>query len=384
MDNSKENKRYQELAAKWLDKTITAEEEVEFANWYNRDQDLELDIPETFVNNEDWHRSRMFKKIQQEIHPERPFLIRYRFAIAAILLISLSTGLFFYHYPSNLQNVPQNFANGDILPGTNKAFLTLADGTKLSLTDSKSGKLAEQAGVKITKGKDAQLIYTVLPSAGSKLEYNTISTPKAGQYQVNLPDGTQVWLNAASSLRFPTNFSATRERKVELIGEAYFEVAKDPKKAFKVSSSGQEVSVFGTHFNINSYPDEQNTYTTLLEGSISVNGTMLKPEQQSILNGKNIKVIPADLESVMAWKMGYFRFDDESLESIMKKVSRWYDVEVEFQAADLKELEFGGIVSRSEKVSKVLRMLELTTAVSFKLEGNKIMIKQKNNRAERK
>ncbi|NQX37288.1 FecR protein [Pedobacter steynii] len=377
MDDSKENKRYQELASKWLDKIITAEEEVEFANWYNRDQDLELDIPEAFVNNEDWHKSRMFKKIQQEIRPKRSFLIRYRIAIAAILLISLSCGIYFYHYSSTIQDRPKDLVNNDILPGTNKAFLTLADGTRLSLTDSKSGKLAEQAGVKITKGKNAQLIYTVLPSAGTKVEYNTISTPRAGQYQVNLPDGTQVWLNAASSLRFPTNFSAARERRVELIGEAYFEVAKDPEKAFKVSSAGQEVTVFGTHFNINSYPDEQNTYTTLLEGSVSVNGTRLKPEQQSILNGKNIKVVPADLESVMAWKMGYFRFDDESLESIMKKVSRWYDVEVEFQEPDLKELEFGGIVSRSEKVSKVLRMLELTTMRSFKLEGNKIIIKQK-------
>lgn len=377
MDDSKENKRYQELASKWLDKTITADEEVEFANWYNRDQDLELDIPEAFVNNEDWHKSRMFKKIQHEIQPKKSFLIRYRIAIAAILLISLSCGLFFYHYSSTIQEKPKDFVNNDILPGTNKAFLTLADGTRLSLTDYKSGKLAEQAGVKITKGKNAQLIYTVLPSAGNKVEYNTISTPRAGQYQVNLPDGTQVWLNAASSLRFPTNFSAARERRVELIGEAYFEVAKDPKKAFKVSSAGQEVTVFGTHFNINSYPDEQNTYTTLLEGSVSVNGTLLKPEQQSILNGKNIKVVPADLESVMAWKMGNFKFDDESLESIMKKVSRWYDVEVEFEEPDLKELEFGGIISRSEKVSKVLRMLELTKMVSFKLEGNKIVIKQK-------
>jgi transmembrane sensor len=377
MDDSKENKRYQELASKWLDKTITAEEEAEFANWYNRDQDLELDIPEAFVNNEDWHKSRMFKKIQQEIRPERSFLTRYRIAIAAILLISLSCALLFYHYSPTIQDRPKDLVNNDILPGTNTAFLTLADGTKLSLTDHKSGKLAEQAGVKITKGKNAQLIYTVLPSAGSKVEYNTISTPRAGQYQVNLPDGTQVWLNAASSLRFPTNFSAARERRVELIGEAYFEVAKDPKKAFKVSSAGQEVTVFGTHFNINSYPDEQNTYTTLLEGSVSVNGRLLKPEQQSIFNGKNIKVVPADLESVMAWKMGYFRFDDESLESIMKKVSRWYDVEVEFQDPDLKEMEFGGIVSRSERVSKVIRMLELSTSKYFKLEGNKIVIRHK-------
>ncbi|SHG20261.1 FecR family protein [Pedobacter caeni] len=377
MDDSKENKRYQELASKWLDKTITAEEEVEFANWYNRDQNLDLEIPETFVNNEDWHKSRMFKKIQQEIRQEKPFFIRYRIAIAAILLISLSFGLFFYRYASTSKDQPQDIAKLDILPGSNKAFLTLADGTKLSLTDTKSGKLIEQAGVKISKGKDAQLIYTVMPSAGTKLEYNTISTPRAGQYQVNLPDGTKVWLNAASSLKFPTNFSASNERRVELIGEAYFEVAKDPKKAFVVSSAGQEVSVLGTHFNINSYPDEQNTYTTLLEGSIVVNGTRLRPDQQSVLNGKNIKVVPADIENVMAWKMGNFRFDDESLESIMKKVSRWYDVEIEFQNEDLKELEFGGIVKRSEKVSQVLKMLEMTKELSFKLEGRKIIIGHK-------
>ncbi|MNQ89178.1 fec operon regulator FecR [compost metagenome] len=377
MDNSKENKRYQELASKWLDKTITAEEEVEFANWYNKDQDLELEIPEAFVNNEDWHKTRLFKKIQQEIRPEKPFLIRYRIAIAAILLISLSVGLFFHQYPSASGDHTEISENQDILPGTNKAFLTLSDGTKLSLTDSKAGKLAEQAGVRITKGKDAQLIYTVLPSAGNKVDYNTISTPRAGQYQVNLPDGTKVWLNAASSLKFPTNFSASKERRVELIGEAYFEVAKDAKKVFKVSSAGQEVAVFGTHFNISSYPDEQQTYTTLLEGSVGVNGTSLKPEQQSIFNAGNIKVVPADIESVMAWKMGYFRFDEESLESIMRKISRWYDVEIEFQEPDLKELEFGAIISRSEKVSKVLRMLELTKMVTFKLEGKKILVKHK-------
>lgn len=376
MDDSRENKRYQELAAKWLDKTITATEAIEFADWYNGDQELELEIPESFAANEEQHKSRMFNHIQQHIQQQKQpsFLTRYRIAIAAMLLVSLSAGLWFY---STQQSPATNFAHEDILPGSNKAFLTLADGTKLSLTDQKAGKLIEQAGVKITKGKNAELIYTVLPSSGNKLEYNTISTPRAGQYQVNLPDGTKVWLNAATSLRFPTNFATSRERRVELTGEAYFEVAKDPKKAFIVRSAEQEVRVFGTHFNINSYPDEQNIFTTLLEGSVSVNGTLLKPDQQSVLNAGNMKILPADIENVMAWKMGFFRFDEESLESIMKKVSRWYDVEVEFKDAELKELEFGGIVSRSEKISKVLRMLELSTSMSFKLEDQKVIIKHK-------
>lgn len=379
MDDSRENIRYQELAAKWLDKTITSDEAREFANWYNADQDLELEIPESFAIDEEQHKKRMFEQIEEQIlfSQRKPVLIRYRLAIAAILLITLSIGSLFYHYREVQSTPPQDFTNNDILPGTNKAFLTLSDGSRVALTDQKAGKLAEQAGVKISKGKDAQLIYTLLPTSGNKLEYNIISTPKAGQYQVNLPDGTKVWLNAATQLRFPTNFSSSRERRVELVGEAYFEVAKDTRKPFIVKSEQQEVRVFGTHFNISSYPDERNIYTTLLEGSVSVNGSLLKPNQQSVNNGKNIAIIPADIENVMAWKMGYFRFDEESLESIMKKVSRWYDVEVEFQDADLKELQFGGIVSRSEKVSKVLRMLEISTSMSFKLEGHKITIRNK-------
>lgn len=378
MDDSRENKRYQELASKWLDKTISAEEAVEFASWYNRDQDLELEIPEAFSDNEAYHKQRMFNHIQQNIQRKKPFLIRFRIAIAAILLVSLSCGLLFYHYQSSFSAPSQNLANHDILPGSNRAFLTLSDGRKISLTNLNNEKLIEEAGVNISKGKDNQLIYTVRPSLGSKVGYNTISTPRAGQYQINLPDGTKVWLNAASSLRFPTNFSGSKNRRVELIGEAYFEVEKDPGKAFIVSSAQQEVIVYGTHFNISSYPDEQHSYTTLLEGSVSVNGMRLQPEQQSIVQKGSIKVVPADIESVMAWKMGLFRFDEESLESIMKKVSRWYDVEVEFQEPGIKELEFGGIVSRSEKLSKVLRMLELSTSMSFKLEDNKVIIKHKN------
>lgn len=378
MDDSTENKRYQELASKWLDKTITDEEAIEFADWYNRDQDFVLEIPASFSDNEANHKRRMFNHIQQHIQKKKPFLIRYYIAVAAVLLLSLSCGLLFFRYQQKGPQPLPNLAGNDILPGSNKAFLTLSDGTKISLSDLSNEKLIEQAGVKISKGKDASLIYTVMPAPGTKLAYNTISTPRAGQYQVNLPDGTKVWLNAASSLRFPTNFTASRERRVELVGEAYFEVAKDAVKVFKVSSAQQEVAVYGTHFNISSYPDEQDSRTTLIEGSVSVNGKRLLPEQQSIVTAESLKIVPADIETVMAWKMGYFRFDEESLGNIMKKVSRWYDVEVDFEDPKVQSLEFGGIVSRSEKLSKVLRMLELSTAMSFKLEGNKVIIKAKN------
>ncbi|WP_316820227.1 FecR family protein [Pedobacter gandavensis] len=378
MYDSRENKRYQELAAKWLSRSISEDEAIEFANWYNRDQDQELEVPEHFAISEESHKKRMFKNIQQQIQPSpsRPILIRYRWAIAAILFISVSIGLLFYPILES-QEPAQNFTKNDVSAGTNKAFLTLSDGTKLSLTDQKAGKLVEQAGVRISKGKDAQVIYTQMPGTSNKLEYHTISTPRAGQYQLNLPDGTKVWINAATVIRFPTSFSKSKERRVELIGEAYFEVAKDAIKPFIVKSAGQEIKVFGTHFNISSYPEDQSIYSTLLEGSISVNGYLLKPNQQSINNGKKITIVPANIENVMAWKMGYFRFDDASLEDIMKKIARWYDVEVEFQDTELKTLEFGGIVSRSEKLSKVLRMLELSTSMNFKLEDNKIIIMRK-------
>jgi len=278
-----------------------------------------------------------------------------------------------------------------IKPGGNKATLTLADGSKISLTDATNGVIAKQAGINITKTKNGELIYTVVSaSAKTKNLYNTIETPRGGQYQINLPDGTKVWLNAESSLKYPTAFN-TEERLVQLKGEAYFEVAKlsDKKGArvpFKVSSEigegrNQQVEVLGTHFNINAYIDEPNNKTTLLEGKVrilnlgSLASSILKPGQQSVIaaSSPSVLVRNVDAEDAVTWKDGFFSFNDENLQTIMNKISRWYNVDISYRGAKMDKL-FGGRISRFNSVNQVLETLQATGDVHFKIEERRILV----------
>jgi transmembrane sensor len=316
----------------------------------------------------------------------------YKYAIAAILFITVSAGLFLFINGKNNHPTVNDLlvkTGKDFAPGGNKATLTLADGSTISLTDAANGNLAKQAGIVITKTKDGQIIYNVtkntsLPAGNEQVLINTISTPRGGEYQVNLPDGSKVWLNSQSSLKYPVLFKG-KERIVELSGEGYFEVAKKDMP-FIVKTAIQEVKVLGTHFNINSYEDEPATKTTLLEGSVSVHtntksqsdnpqndAIILKPGQGSIINNKSIKVISADTENVMAWKNNLFNFRDEPLESIMRKLSRWYDVEIQFEGKS-SNLSFVGVVSRSKNISSVLKIMEEAGDFHFKVEGRKITI----------
>jgi len=271
-----------------------------------------------------------------------------------------------------------------ILPGGNNAVLTLANGKSINLNQAANGKLRVTAGITVTKQQDGQLVYTVQNNDGKgeySNELNTVTTPKGGQYQINLPDGTKVWLNAATSLQFPVSFEAVRKREVTLIGEAYFEVAKN-SKPFVVATQNQQVSVLGTHFSVNSYPNENTTKTTLLEGSVVVSLTginaserRLKPNQQSVILNGTLKVKEVDAEEAIDWKNGYFIFNNESLESIMRKVSRWYDVDITVSADEkLMQKEFSGTVSRFSEVGDVLEMLELTDGVHFKVKERRIII----------
>ncbi|RZM27961.1 MAG: DUF4974 domain-containing protein, partial [Pedobacter sp.] len=282
--------------------------------------------------------------------------------IAASLILLLAIGVYSYHQQYSHEAQMAKLRANDIKPGGKKAVLTLASGKKIVLTDALNGALATEGGVKITKTGDGQLEYTVSGTdAGAEGLYNTIETPRGGQYLVHLPDGTSVWLNAMSSLTFPTVFTGNR-RLVRLKGEGYFEVAKlkmkgEKKKPFVVVTNQQTVLVYGTHFNVNSYADEGETTTTLLEGSVSVSSldrgqnskTMIKivklnPGQQAEFSNGRLKVQPANAEEAIAWKNGKFKFTNENIESLMRKVSRWYDVEVEYRGNISKE-GFGGQVS---------------------------------------
>lgn len=296
---------------------------------------------------------------------------------AAVIFLTLCAGL--YYFKSNRTEQLREQAAAAISPGGDSATLTLADGKVISLQTARNGQLAEVSGVKITKTKNGQLVYTVGNTTSVIASQNTMSTPKGGQYMLILPDGTKVWLNAASALKFPTAFSGTGERKVVLSGEAYFEVAK-LKTPFVVATDKQRVEVLGTHFNINAYPDELQTKTTLLEGSIRVsslktgNVVTLSPGEESMLKPDRLDVQKADIERNTDWKNGIFMFKNESLEGIMRKIARWYNVEIVYEQYAPRKETFSGIVSRYDNVNKVLRRLELTGAVNFKIQGRKIIV----------
>lgn len=320
-------------------------------------------------------------------------------AWAAVILIIGSTGILYLNKMSKPDLVRTVSNKGDIDPGGDKAYLTLADGRRISLTDAANGEIVKQEGLVINKTADGQLVYT-LANSGSEGKndgqlFNTIETPRGGKYQVNLPDGTKVWLNAASSLRYPTKFNGST-RMVELTGEGYFEVAKQSSKAqasaattagripFIVKSGGQEVQVLGTHFNINSYKDEGSIKTTLLEGRVRVvhtasrasgspEGVLLKPGEQSRLADQVINVREVDTESILAWKHGDFVFDGDDLKSIMRKIARWYDVEV-FYKGEFDNVKFGGAISRSKNISSVLGIMESTGKIHFVVEGRRITV----------
>lgn len=307
-----------------------------------------------------------------------------RMIAAAVVFLVLSIGIFFI-FRSDQKLEAISYRHNDIGIGGNRAVLTLADGRKISLTDAVNGTIAEEPGIKVAKTRDGQLVYVLSgkQTAQKQTGNNTITTPKGGQYQIILPDGTKVWLNAASSLVYPIAFSAT-QRKVLLKGEAYFEVTKQfPKKTpFIVQTDRAKVEVLGTHFNVNAYDNEPFTKTTLLEGKVGVgypettHAVVLNPNQQA-WNGEKtvpIQVITVDPEYEVAWKKGWFMFNDERIESIMRKIARWYDVEVVYEGRTSAQQVFGGTVNRFENVSKVLEMLELTNAVHFKIEGRKITV----------
>lgn len=305
-------------------------------------------------------------------------------SVAAALLLVASAVLYFNKSTERSPNIaPVSSVANDVQPGANKAILTLADGSQISLDQSARGKLAEQGDVTIQKTESGELVYAQAEKSNAQASasmFNTVSTPRGGHYHLVLADGTQVWLNAASSLKYPTAFKG-QSREVEVSGEAYFEVAHNPSKPFRVVSTGQTLEVLGTHFNLNAYADEPVAVTTLLEGAVRVWGqrgegaALLKPGQQSALSsGQKIKVSQADTEAAIDWKEGDFIFENQSLSSIMRKVSRWYDVDVNYDQASSEALTFSGVVSRTRKLSAVLKMLERTGTVRFHVTGKQVIV----------
>lgn len=383
-----EDKNARKLLKKYLNGTCTPDEKAVIESWYGKEAEDKTDAPEDRTD---------YPSMQEEIWSElqrrnrsgsRTMWLWFTAAAAAVTIIS--SVVYFSEYGLN-KNTEAKYSKNTIVPGANKAILVLADGSKINLNDAEYGVLTNQSGVRIKKAADGQLVYDIIsdPSASSEVTYNTIVTPRGGQFQVNLPDGTKVWLNASSSIKFPTIFDSA-ERLVEISGEAYFEVSKmmirdtgtgipGRRMPFIVKSAKQKIEVLGTHFNVNAYADEESVRTTLLEGSVKVmqsghtSGTILKPGEQSTLQNNIIKIANVDKEETIAWKNGNFQFNSEDIGAIMRKIARWYDVDVVYHK-DLVNQHFAGTISRFEDVSKVLHMLELTGSVHFKIEGRRIIV----------
>ena len=306
-------------------------------------------------------------------------LLYSKWAVAAMLFITVGVALF-YFTKSDTPAVDV-VAQHTLKPGTEKARLTLADGTVIDLEQAVNGKLNSNDGVAITKTADGKLIYDVknMDDVNGPVSYNTLVTPRGGQYDVILPDGSVIWLNAASSLRFPTRFVGA-ERRVELSGEGYFEIKKNAKQPFVVVSGGQQVTVLGTHFNINAYHENNVIKTTLLEGAVKVSkGTksyLLAPGQESSLdNLSNSFSIAKDVDVAVAvaWKNGRFSFDATNIKEIMQQIARWYDVEVLYKG-DFSNVELTGEIPRGADASRVLNLLKGTKQVDFIINGRSITV----------
>jgi transmembrane sensor len=389
MSSQSNEKRIRELARKWLDQTISPDEEREFAVWYNAGQDEPVEVPSSFAESEEILKARILNKINNAIddkkeHSKKMIPARW-ISIAASILLIVAAGTYFRQrnckpHQAAIANQKKRLLN-DVAPGGTKALLTLADGTKIVLNEAKNGVVANQGLTRLNKAKNDQLIYETdnKPQNNAPVVYNTISTPKGGQFTVVLSDGSKVWLNAASSITFPTTFSPS-ERKVTITGEVYFEVAKNKRLPFRVITSNQTVEVLGTHFNINAYADEGTIKTTLIEGSVKVSSgklsAVLQPNQQADIsaNGADIFTIQTvDTEKVLAWKNGGFEFENEELSVIMNQVSRWYDVSVKYDG-DVAKARFTGSISRNVNLSELLKMLKYT-GIDFKIEGQTVIVK---------
>lgn len=386
-----------ELADKYLSGKASPEEVQQLHDWYDTAGNEEAELiftpePTTLqqFGSEAFLQLRAAIQQEKQVHadPEvkkRSKVKRLNFwmglsAAAAVLIAIGFTGYLYFSRPAqdkpvtSTQSIPEN----EIKPGGNTAVLTLADGRTISLDSLADGKLLQQGSAALSKPGDGQLIYAQADAATNAIVvYNTLSTPNGGQYQLTLPDGTRVWLNAASSLRYPTAFNGA-ERTVQLSGEGYFEVAPNAAQPFIVSTASGTVTVLGTHFNVNAYTDEQVYRTTLLEGRVQVsawgNTVTLRPGQQAGIPQQPgaLAVSTADLMQAVAWKNGYFAFENTDLKTLMRQIARWYDVEILYES-EPADSRFVGEVSRNSNLSEVLKILELS-GVHFRIDGKRIIV----------
>ena len=330
----------------------------------------------------------ILKEIQHAIKekPTGVFRLWPKIAVAASILVAFSISTYIIFHPAKKNNHVA-FVKTDINPGRTQATLTLSNGKKVILTKGLRGLLVQQGNTSINIGNGNSITYNTHLGAkvmNESVQYNTLATVRGEEspYPLVLADGTKVWLNAASSITFPTAFTGSN-RTVQITGEAYFEVAHHPRQPFLIKTRGETIEDIGTAFNVNAYSDEPLITTTLISGSIKVTNAklskLLVPGQQSLVavSHNTFKIQPADLEQTLAWKNGLFVFNDENITSIMRKISRWYNVEVNYADEGAKSAMYIGSISRFDQISKLLQMLEATGDIRFEVSGRHILVRSK-------
>lgn len=373
---------FSDLIERYLDGSADQLERDQLENWYLRQVNInaEIEYSEDLVSKMDKALPLILsnKQFSPKAVTKATKVTRLwpRLMAAAVVAAIFSLGILLF-----TKSKTDNQLTNDVAPGKNGATLTLANGRKIYINDAIAGNIASESGVRISKNKDGQIIYEVTGEDNGTLTYNTLTTTRGEQSQVRLPDGTLVFLNSETSFRYPTSFAGNEKRVVSLEGEGFFDVKSDKKHPFVVKTKGQEVEVLGTQFNINSYSNQSFSKTTLIEGSVRVSANnlskILKPDQQATASANGISIQDIEAEYEIAWKEGFFMFNNESLQSIMEKVALWYDVEIVYEDTSLKKETFIGAVSRFEHISKVLTMLGKTDVAIFKIEGKKVFISRK-------
>lgn len=382
------SERLKYLADKWLAGTISTEERIEFDTWYLSYEDHVVE--DLSAESLDGLESELYHDIQKQagiqelpkLSRQRPIKQIYYWAASIILIVGLAT--FFYTRDSNKSALVGSHAS-IIKPGSDKGNLQLGNDLAYDLDGVKDGVLLSRSGVEVVKTKEGEISYVIRKPESldpNQIIESSVATPNGGQYKITLSDGTRIWLNAASSAKFPIAFVG-KERVVELQGEAYFEVAKDVHKPFIVKTQNEEVRVLGTHFNVNAYQGAPSSKVSLLEGKVSVIAqqgkykTDLEPGQQTVNNAASIQVEAFNMEESIAWKNGDFIFNNERLDQVMLRVGRWYDVQVEVDPA-IGGMLIWGSISKSEQIDKVLKLVQLTSDhITYRIEGRRVYMEPK-------
>jgi transmembrane sensor len=397
--------RIKDLILKYLRAEISEQEDVELQTWLARSAENKQlfeeitdpkELADSFRKLDNLHKSEVWDRVRGYANEQRAgahyteefenheksgsswIFGNAKWWAAAAVLICLSVGYFYFNRPLKPSTViDQRSSVNDIAPGGNKAVLTLGNGAQIILDSARNGALAKQGNVNVIKTDSDKIAYNTSTEKFVAIAFNTLSTPRGGQFQLTLPDGTEVWLDAASSIHYPTAFTG-KTRTVGITGQAYFEVKHKASQPFVVMVNGIQITDIGTHFNISAYNDENSMKTTLLEGAVAVTTDtkklVLNPgEQAEIINHSLDLKKGVDVEAVMAWKNGRFQFDGTGIEEVMRQISRWYNVDIEY-TSKIPNQHFMGDISRNVGISKVMDMLMATEAVHFKIEGNKIKV----------